>query len=120
MEFAKLRQNASDYRLLRGTVAPLVLDSPFGQLDEAYRRTTAEYVPQMAGQVVLMVSKSQGSGSVMDAIQDRIGEEYVIVRHNRDPQGDRPSEVRQVNGRDIETALFDAEFDGSTFVRVGR
>ncbi len=120
VEFAKLRQNADDYRLLRGTVAPLVLDSPFGQLDEAYRQTTAEYVPQMAGQVLLMVSKSQGSGSVMEAIKGRIGEEYVLVRHNRDPRGERPLEVRQFNGKDVETAVFDAEFDGSTFARVTR
>jgi DNA sulfur modification protein DndD len=120
VEFAKLRQNAQDYRLLRGTVAPLVLDSPFGQLDEAYRKTTAEYIPQMAGQVVLMVSKSQTSGNVMDAIKDRIGEEYILVRHNRDARGDRPVEVQQFNGKDVETALFDADFDGSTFVRLTR
>jgi DNA sulfur modification protein DndD len=120
VQFAKLRQNAQDHRLLRGTVAPLVLDSPFGQLDEAYRRTTAEYIPQMAGQVLLMVSSSQASGSVMDAIRGRIGEEYVLVRHNRDPRGERPVEVKQFNGRDVETAVFDAEFDGSTFVRVTR
>lgn len=101
-------------------MAPLVLDSPFGQLDEAYRQTTAEYVPQMAGQVLLMVSKSQGSGSVMEAIKGRIGEEYVLVRHNRDPRGERPLEVRQFNGKDVETAVFDAEFDGSTFARVTR
>ena len=118
VEFAKLRQNASDYRLLRGTVAPLVFDSPFGQLDEAYRQATAEYVPQMASQVLLMVSRSQASGGVMEAIQRRIGEEYVLVRHNRDSRGDRLAEVRQFNGRDVEMALFDAKFDGSTFVRV--
>lgn len=120
VEFAKLRQNAQDHRLLRGTVAPLVLDSPFGQLDDAYRQTTAEYIPQMAGQVLLMVSSSQASGSVMDTITERIGEEYVLVRHNRDPRGGRPFEVRQFNGKDVETAVFDADFDGSTFVRVTR
>jgi DNA sulfur modification protein DndD len=120
VEFAKARQNAEDYRLLRGTVAPLVLDSPFGQLDEAYRKTTAEYIPQMAGQVLLMVSKSQASGSVMDALKPRIGEEWVLVRHNRDPRGGRAVEVHQFNGKDVETAVFDADFDGSTFVRVTR
>jgi DNA sulfur modification protein DndD len=118
VEFAKLRQDASDYRLLRGTVAPLVLDSPFGQLDEAYRQATAEYVPQMASQVLLMVSKSQASGGVMEAIQGRIGEEYVLVRHNRDARGERQAEVRQFNGKDVQTAVFDSKFDGSAFVRV--
>ncbi len=120
VEFAKVRQNAEDYRLLRGTVAPLVLDSPFGQLDEDYRKTTAEYVPQMAGQVVLMVSKSQSAGAVMEALRERIGEEYVLVRHNKDPRNDRVPEVRQVNGKDVTTALFEADFDGTSFVRVTR
>lgn len=120
VEFAKIRQNADDYRLLKGTVAPLVLDSPFGQLDEDYRRTTAQYVPKMAGQVVLMVSKSQGSGSVMEALRDRIGEEYVLVRHNRAERGERKPEIRQFNGRDVETAVFGAKSDGSAFERVTR
>lgn len=120
VEFAKVRQNAEDYRLLRGTVAPLVLDSPFGQLDEAYRKTTAEYIPQMAGQVVLMVSRSQASGGVMEALRDRIGKEYVLVRHNKAARGERPVEIRQFNGVDEETAVFDADFDGSSFVEVTR
>ena len=120
VQFAKLRQGAQDHRLLRGTVAPLVLDSPFGQLDEAYRRTTAEYIPQMAGQVLLMVTSSQASHSVMDAIAERIGEQYVLVRHNRDSRGERPLEIQQFNGKDVETAVFDSDFDGTTFVRVTR
>ena len=67
-----------------------------------------------------MVSKSQASGGVMDALQGRIGQEYVLVRHNRDARGDRALEVRQFNGKDVETAVFDAEYDGSDFVRVTR
>lgn len=119
VEFAKLRQAASDYRLLRGTVAPLVLDSPFGQLDEAYRETTAKYVPEMACQVLLMVSQSQASSSVMNALRGRIGREYVVVRHNKAPRNDRPKEIRQFGGKDVEMSNFDADFDGSSFLRVG-
>mgnify|MGYP005852365037 CR=1 FL=1 len=84
VEFAKVRQNAEDYRLLPGTVAPLVLDSPFGQLDEAYRATTAEFIPKMARQVVLLVSKSQGSEDVLNAVKDHLGAEYLLVRHNNE------------------------------------
>lgn len=118
VEFAKVRKNADDYRLLRGTVAPLVLDSPFGQLDEEYRKTTARYVPEMAGQVVLMISNSQASGGVLEALHDRIGEEYVLVRHNTDARGSRVPEIRQFNGKDLETVIFDADYDGSSFARV--
>lgn len=117
VEYAKLRENAKDVRLLKGTVAPLVLDSPFGQLDTSYRATTAEYVPEMAGQVVLMVSQQQGGG-VLDVLRHRVGVEYVLVRHNKDERGDRKPEVLQLHGRDIETSLFDQTFDGTSFVQV--
>ena len=120
VEFAKARENAADHRLLKGTVAPLVLDSPFGQLDEDYRRTTASFIPEMAGQVILMVSKSQGSGPVIEALRQRIGEEVVLVRQNRADREGRKPEIRQFHGKDVETAVFGAQSDGSAFIRVTR
>ena len=119
VEFARVRENAEDRRLLKGTVAPLVLDSPFGQLDDAYRKTTAQYIPRMASQVVLMVSKSQASEAV-NALEDRVGEEYVLVRHNKDARGNRPREIRQFYGKDIEMAIFDSSYDGSAIIRVAK
>lgn len=117
VEFARLRQNAADHMLLRGTVAPLVLDSPFGQLDDAYRRTTAEHIPRMARQVVLMVSGSQAKGGAVDALVDRVEKEYVLVRTNKGA-GKAPGEVRQFRGRDYQTALFDQPADGTQIVEV--
>lgn len=118
VEFAKIRQNAQDYRLLPGTIAPLVLDSPFGQLDEAYRSTTAEFIPKMARQVVLLVSKSQGSEEVLEALKDHLGAEYLLVRHNTDPGGDRKPESRYFKGKEFRTAVFDAEYDGTEIVEI--
>jgi DNA sulfur modification protein DndD len=117
-EFAKIRQNAQDHRLLRGTVAPLVLDSPFGQLDESYRRTTGEYVPKMASQVVLMVSGSQAGSGAVDALRSRVGREYVMVRTNKGARKDGAKEFKQLGGKDYETSLFDQEADGSLIVEV--
>ncbi|MCY4276304.1 MAG: AAA family ATPase [Gammaproteobacteria bacterium] len=118
VEFAKVRQNAQDYRLLPGTVAPLVLDSPFGQLDEAYRATTAEFIPKMARQVVLLVSRSQGSEDVLNAIKEHLGAEYLLVRHNTEPRGGRKQESRLFNDEEYKTALFDAEYDGTEIVEI--
>ena len=118
VEFAKQREKAEGFRLLKGTVAPLILDSPFGQLDESYRTTVAQHVPEMAAQVVLMVSGSQASGGVIDALRSRVGKELVLVRHNRASRGNRPVEVHQFRGRDFETAVFDAEFDGTVIEEV--
>ena len=80
VEFAKVREKARDYRLLPGTIAPLVLDSPFGQLDEAYRTTTAQFIPKMARQLVLLLPRSQGSPQVLEALQDHVGAEFLLVR----------------------------------------
>lgn len=118
VEFAKLRKNAQDYRLLPGTIAPLVLDSPFGQLDEAYRATTAEFIPKMARQVVLLVSKSQGSEDVLSAMSDHLGAEYLLVRHNTAPRGERKQESRYFKGQEFRTAVFDADFDGTEIVEI--
>jgi DNA sulfur modification protein DndD len=120
VEFAKVRGNAEGHLLLRGTIAPLVLDSPFGQLDPTYQRTMAEYVPQMAGQVILMGTQTQIRPEVMKQLEDCIGEEYVLLRHNKDPRGGREQEIQQFNGKDVETSLFDEAFDGSSFLRVTR
>jgi DNA sulfur modification protein DndD len=118
VEFAKVRENAQDYKLLPGTIAPLVLDSPFGQLDEAYRLTTAEFIPKMARQVVLLLSQSQGSTEVLNALQGHIGAEFLLVRHNREPRGDRKLESRYLRGEEFKTAVFDSTFDGTEIVQV--
>ncbi|NNU46290.1 AAA family ATPase [Rhizobium sp. WYCCWR 11279] len=118
VQFAKQREKAEGFRLLKGTVAPLILDSPFGQLDESYRTTVAQHAPEMAAQVILMVSGSQASGGVLEALRGRVGKEFVMVRYNRSDRGGRPLEIRQHRGRDFETALFNAEFDGTVIEEV--
>jgi DNA sulfur modification protein DndD len=118
VEFAKIRENAQDYKLLPGTIAPLVLDSPFGQLDESYRHTTAEFIPKISRQVVLLVSRSQGSEEVLSALQSHIGAEYLLVRHNRDPIGERKPESRYFKGEEYRTAVFDSDYDGTEIVKV--
>lgn len=118
IRFAKTRSNAEDYRLLSGTIAPLVLDSPFGQLDREYRIATAEFIPEMARQVVLLVSSSQGSKSVLNALNERLGAEYLFVRHNTETRGTRKPESRFFGAKEYDTTVFDSEFDGTTIVEI--
>jgi DNA sulfur modification protein DndD len=82
--FAKHRMNDPNPLLVPGTEVPLVLDSPFGQLDVAYRRSVAQELPEMARQVVLLLSSSQSSPEVLDALGDRIGRRYYLKLHNRE------------------------------------
>ncbi|MBW4551267.1 MAG: AAA family ATPase [Aphanocapsa sp. GSE-SYN-MK-11-07L] len=58
---------------------PIVMDSPFGNLDEIYRRQVARLVPLLANQLVVMASQTQWRGEVEQEMQPRIGKEYVLT-----------------------------------------
>jgi len=118
VEFAKVREHAQDYKLLPGTIAPIVLDSPFGQLDDAYRKTTAEFIPKMARQVILLLSKSQGTSELIETLGSHIGTEYLLVRHNKEVAKNQTSESRTLRGETYQTAYFDSKFDGTEVKEV--
>lgn len=64
-----LAPNSSDF--------PLVMDSPFGQLDYNYRGAVADTLPSLANQVVFLFTEAQSDG-VMQSLEKRIGREYVL------------------------------------------
>ncbi len=67
---------------LSGNEYPLVTDSPFGQLS-IFRWGVAKWVPDLAPQVVLLVSPKQFDGDVADALREtgRIGKRYYLAYH---------------------------------------
>jgi DNA sulfur modification protein DndD len=58
---------------------PIVMDSPFGTLDEHYRRQIARLIPMLADQLVVLVTKTQWRGEVESEMEPYIGREYVLV-----------------------------------------
>lgn len=117
-KFSKLRQNAQGGKWVPGTVAPLILDSPFGQLDPYYKQSTATFIPEMAEQVIMLVSSSQGDGKVLEAIKDRIGAEYVLVSHNRGARGDKPEDKLDLHGQEYVRSLYGQENNQTTIEKV--
>jgi DNA sulfur modification protein DndD len=67
---------------LSGSEYPLVTDSPFGSLS-IFRYGVAKWVPDLAPQVVLLVSPRQFDGDVADALREtgRIGKRYYLAYH---------------------------------------
>lgn len=61
-----------------GGIFPIVMDAPFGTLDETPRREVARGLPTLAPQVVIFVSKAQGVGAVEEELRPRIGSSWVI------------------------------------------
>ena len=90
-----------------GGIYPIVMDSPFGALDENYRRDVARAIPVLAPQVVVFVSKSQGLGAVYDEMLPRISRQYVIAYHTPKPGAD--DESITLKGRDFPYIVKDSQ-----------
>jgi DNA sulfur modification protein DndD len=112
-KYAKERAGRVDDILLPGTVAPLVVDSPFGHLDPLYRRGVAEFLPSLASQVILLVSTSQASDAVMATLACKVGEEYILTRHNRSDGAQKQEEVVEIRGSTYELTRYNSEFNGT-------
>ena len=95
----KARDNASVVHGVRvGGHYPLVMDSPFGALEDIYRKKIAEWVPSLADQVILMVSRSQWRHEVEMAMKDRVGREYILELHTTKDGADQ---AIKVNGQEL-------------------
>jgi DNA sulfur modification protein DndD len=116
--YAKERESRADDILLPGTVAPLVVDSPFGHLDPTYRRGVAEFLPDLASQVILLVSTSQASDVVMATLEAKIGHEYVLARHNRADGAGKQKETIAIRDHTYDLTHYGSEFDGAKIVEV--
>ena len=118
-KYAKDRASVEDDILLPGTVAPLVVDSPFGHLDPTYRRGVAEFLPNLASQVILMVSTSQASEAVMTGpLAEKIGVEYVLTRHNRTDGAGKAPESIEIGGACYNLTTYNSEIVGTRVTEV--
>ncbi|MBE9050951.1 AAA family ATPase [Nostocales cyanobacterium LEGE 11386] len=61
---------------------PIVMDSPFGSLDEISRRHIAGTIPKLANQLIVLVTKTQWRGEVAEEMSNRIGREYVLTYYS--------------------------------------
>jgi DNA sulfur modification protein DndD len=62
-------------------IYPIVMDAAFGSLDQNYQREVSRALAQMAPQLVVLVSKSQGLGQVVTELHPYVSHLGVIVTH---------------------------------------
>lgn len=89
----------SENKLLMGpdsSTFPVVMDSPFGSLDEIYRRQIAKTIPNLANQLVVLVTKTQWRGEVAQEMANHIGREYILVYNS--PKLDCEEDSIELNG----------------------
>lgn len=76
---------------------PMVMDSPFGSLDEVYRRQVAKALPKLANQLVVLVTKTQWRGEVEAEMKASIGKQYVLVYFS--PKTDCEEDFLSINNQ---------------------
>jgi DNA sulfur modification protein DndD len=117
-KYAKEREKEVSDILLPGTVAPLVADSPFGHLDPVYRKGVAEFLPSLASQVILLVSTSQASDVVMSTLEGKIGQEYLLTRHNSSDGAGKLPETLGIRGKTYDLTRYNSEIEGTCITEV--
>nr|WP_238426838.1 AAA family ATPase [Streptomyces adustus] len=67
-------------------VYPIVMDAAFGSLDEDYQQAVSRALAEMAPQLVVLVSKSQGLGKVVTELMPHVSHLGVIQTHTTAPE----------------------------------
>lgn len=80
-QLEKEKSNDSVGSMKFGGYYPIVMDSPFGQLDDDHRSRVAKGLPSLAHQIIVIVSSSQWKGEVQAHMKDRVGREYRLDFH---------------------------------------
>ncbi|MBN2532980.1 MAG: hypothetical protein JXB88_08815 [Spirochaetales bacterium] len=58
---------------------PIIMDSPFGTLDQTNRPRVVQHINKIANQVIMMVSSTQWRNEVEEAALNNIGKTYVLT-----------------------------------------
>lgn len=101
IEFVDERKNVRDPLVSSCTTAPLVIDAPFGVLDDLYRTVVVSELPKHVRQVMFFVSTSQWREDMDKLTSDRIGSRYVLVLEEKEQQGGRTPDYFTVDGERI-------------------
>jgi len=118
IEFAQMRSRASGDFLVSGTTAPFVNDAPFGELDNTYKKATAEFLPKRSRQLIFLLSSSHWLGIVDDTIKNKIGSEYVLVSSKTSMQNGKPDDKLRVDGKEYIQSLYNKEKDATFIEKV--
>ena len=83
-------ESSSNSEYFSGGVYPIVMDSPFGALDDDHRRQVSKVVPRMAEQVVVLVTDSQWRGPVANELTNLAGKQYRLSFDSGEGSGSYP------------------------------
>ena len=111
INFAAQRRNVKDPILSSATVAPLLIDAPFGVLDNKYRNVVVNELPKQTRQVIFLVSSSQWSAEMDKEIRNKIGKEYVLILEESSKQGEKEIDFLEIKGQKRAVSRYECDID---------
>jgi len=89
-------ESDEDLVYFTGGIYPMVMDSPFGSLDPEYQQNVSQMAPNMAEQVIVMLTDSQWTDEVAGEMGPKAGEEYELVYHDPSEEDGTDFEYTQI------------------------
>ncbi|MBA7709151.1 hypothetical protein ES703_118063 [subsurface metagenome] len=93
-------EKKKDAKYFKGGIYPIIMDSPFGYLDEDYRKVIGEGMPKLAEQVIVLVTSTQWKGEVEKTMKKKADKEYHLEYYN--PQKIQDLEYEYTVIREVE------------------
>ena len=78
VSYAKENKDNEVLSKLCGDEYPIVMDSPFGNLDHIHTKNVAKNIGELASQVIIIVSQKQWKGNVAKNIESRVSDKYLM------------------------------------------
>lgn len=97
---------------------PVVMDAVFGNLDNAYRRAVARFLPELTPQVIVLTSEAQAGSVVERELRDRIGRQYVITTHTTKTEVADATREITLNGSPYPYQVIGSHMDGAVITEV--
>ena len=107
---ARKRVDAESRIFASGSVAPFVIDAPFGEMDTSYSGAVVDRLVNDSSQLVLFVSSSHWN-SVKDrkVLTDKIGKEYVLIKNVVSLDGESGAKSISLRNKKIDQIKLGAE-----------
>ncbi len=71
-------ESASESEYFDGGIYPILMDSPFGALDNEHRAEVSQVMPMLAEQVIVLVTDAQWEGPVQQEMGPNVGAHYEL------------------------------------------
>ena len=72
---------ANDDIQIGAGIYPIVVDSPYGELDTEYKKSISQVLKQLAPQVVLLLNQSQWDKNIEEIFSDSLSNVYRLIAH---------------------------------------